>query len=147
MPYTNRELFARLLKCEAGGEGIEGLRAVSSVVMNRVLVQYGEYFRLCQGDIRCVIEQIDQFTCMKEVVGGQYNPQNVYNSEPEDIHYEIADWAMSGNIFNPVSNSLWYFNPFNPECPSYFPYNGSGLIHNRIVQHCFYIPTQKYAQT
>ena len=35
MPYTTRELFARLIQCEAGGEGDDGMRAVATVVMNR----------------------------------------------------------------------------------------------------------------
>jgi N-acetylmuramoyl-L-alanine amidase len=38
-------------------------------------------------------------------------------------------------------------NPFNPECPQYFPYNGSGSIFNRLGDHCFYQPTALYAQT
>ena len=32
------ELFARLIQCEAGGEGDNGMRAVASVVMNRVRI-------------------------------------------------------------------------------------------------------------
>lgn len=35
MPYTTRELLARLIKCEAGGEGDDGMAAVASVVRNR----------------------------------------------------------------------------------------------------------------
>ena len=147
MPYTTRELFARLIKCEAGGEGDNGMKGVASVVMNRVNVPYGEYQRLNQGNLRSVIAQPGQFDCMSSIVGGQYNPQTVWNSDPEEVHYDIADWALSGNILNPVGNSLWYFNPYNPQCPPYFPANRTGVIQNRIVNHCFYIPTQKYAQT
>ena len=147
MPLTNRELFARLIKCEAGGEGDNGMRAVASVVMNRVQVPYGEYQRIGQGDIRRIIEQPGQFDCMRETLGGQYNAQNIYNMRPEQVHYDIADWAMSGSQLGAVLNSLWYFNPFNPECPPYFPRNGTGVQYNRIVNHCFYIPTQKYAGT
>ena len=36
MPMDTRELFARLIQCEAGGEGENGMKAVASVVMNRV---------------------------------------------------------------------------------------------------------------
>ena len=36
MALTTRELFARLIQCEAGGESYEGQLAVGSVVMNRV---------------------------------------------------------------------------------------------------------------
>ncbi len=147
MPYTNRELFARLLQCEAGGEGDAGLRGVASVIMNRVTVPYGEFFRLLHGDVRAAILQAGQFTCVKEVVGGQYNAQNIYNMNPTDVHYDIADWALSGNTLGAVANCLWYYNPFSPSCGSFFPPGNTGVIFNRINQHCYYIPTQKYAQT
>ena len=45
MPLTDRELFARLIQCEAGGEGDTGMRAVASVVINRVRAPGGEYAR------------------------------------------------------------------------------------------------------
>jgi N-acetylmuramoyl-L-alanine amidase len=148
MPFTNRELFARLIQCEAGGEGDNGMRAAASVVMNRARVPYGEYFRVSNGgDLRAVIVQPGQFDCLADTLRGQYNPQNVYNMRPTDLHYEIADWAIGGGRFSPVGESLWYYNPFSPQCATYFPPNGSGVIENRINQHCFYIPTQKYAQT
>lgn len=147
MPLTDRELFARLIQCEAGGEGDAGMRAVASVIMNRVTVPYGEFFRLLHGDIRSAILQAGQFTCVKETVGGQYNPQNVYNMTPLQQHYDIVDWAMTGNILGDIANSLWYYNPFNPTCGSYFPPGQTGVIFTRVQQHCFYIPTQKYAQT
>ena len=44
----DRELFARLIQCEAGGEGDNGMRAVASVVMNRVNAP-GGVRRLCLG--------------------------------------------------------------------------------------------------
>lgn len=147
MPYTNRELFARLLQCEAGGEGDDGMKGVASVIMNRVNVPYGEFFRLLHGDVRAAIMQAGQFTCVKEVVGGQYNAQNIYNMNPTEIHYDIADWALSGNTLGAVANCLWYYNPFSPSCGSFFPPGNTGVIFNRINQHCYYIPTQKYAQT
>lgn len=147
MPYSDRELFARLIQCEAGGEGDDGMRAMASVVMNRVKVPYGEYFRVDQGDLRKVIEQQGEFDCLRSVVGGQPNEQTVYNMNPLEIHYEIADWAMGGSSFGPIANSLWYFNPYNPQCPDYFPYNGTGVVQNRVNHHCFYIPTSRYAST
>ena len=71
MPYTTRELLARLIKCEAGGEGDDGMAAVASVVRNRADVPYGEFFRVSQGgDIRKIIEQPGQFVCMRITVGG-----------------------------------------------------------------------------
>lgn len=147
MAYSNRELFARLLNCEAGGEGIDGMKAVATVIMNRVRVSGGEYARLGQGDIRKVIFQPTQFTCCMETVYGEYNPQNIYNTPPEQQHYDVADWALAGNKHWGAGESLWYFNPFKPSCIGGFPVNGSGTFFNRVNQHCFYIPTDLYWQT
>ena len=55
MPFNARELLARIIQCEAGGEGLTGQQAVATVVMNRVHVAGGEYLRTGQGDIRNVI--------------------------------------------------------------------------------------------
>ena len=35
MAYSERELIARMIQCEAGGEGDNGMKAVASVIMNR----------------------------------------------------------------------------------------------------------------
>ena len=55
MAYNERELLARLIQCEAGGEGENGMKAVAGVVMNRVNVIGGEYDRLGQGDLYNII--------------------------------------------------------------------------------------------
>lgn len=147
MAFSERELFARLIKCEAGGEGENGMKAVASVIMNRVNVADGEYLRTGQGDLRRVIEQPYQFTCMLTEVYGQVNTQNVYSCPPEQVHYDIADWALSGNILSGAAECLWYYNPFSTQCESLFPRNGSGSLFNRINEHCFYQPTSLYYQT
>jgi len=142
-----REMFARMIRCEAEGEGEAGMKAVASVIMNRVNVPYGEYLRTGQGDLRRILEQPYQFTCYLDTINGVPNPQNIFNMTPEAIHYQVADWALSGNILQGVDQSLWYMNPFAVACPDYFPYNMSGVIHNRIREHCFFVPTSYYAQT
>lgn len=147
MPLSDRELFARLIRCEAEGEGEAGMKAVATVVMNRVHVADGEYQRICLGSLRRVLEQPFQFTCMMTEVYGQINPQNVYNIPAEQIHYDIADWALSGNVLSGVAPCLWYYNPFSDECETVFPRNGSGSLFNRIVNHCFYQPTSLYYLT
>ena len=145
--FDTRELFARLLKCEAGGEGIDGMRAVASVIINRANVPDGEFARVSNGgDVRAIIEQPGQFTCLKTSIGGAYNPQNIYNMTPEAIHYEIADWALAGNTDASVGNSIFYFNPFSESCPTFFP-SKNGVIYNRVGDHCFYSPTAAYSKT
>lgn len=147
MPFNARELLARIIQCEAGGEGEIGMAAVATVVMNRVHVSGGEYFRTGNGDIQNVVYQPGQFDCARTTIGGQYNPQNIFNMNPEQINYQIADWALEGNKLNAVADCLWYYNPFSSSCGYNFPRNGSGVYHTRINQHCFYRPTTQYWQT
>lgn len=146
MAYSDRELLARLIQCEAGGEGENGMKAVAGVVMNRVHARGGEYARVGQGSIRNIIFQPYQFVCASETEGGVYNPQNIYNMRPEQIHYDIADWAIAGNRLPDVAESLWFYNPFGPRCRSRFP-SDVGYWQTRIGDHCFYNPTDAYYQT
>ncbi len=146
MAFSDRELLARLIQCEAGGEGDAGMRAVAGVVMNRVHASGGEYQRVGQGSIRNIIFQPGQFTCVKEYVGGVPNMQNIYNMRPEAIHYEIADWAISGQRLYNVGQALWFFNPYSASCRDYFPSN-VGYFVARVANHCFYNPTDAYFET
>lgn len=148
MAYSDRELIARLVQCEAGGEGDNGMKAVATVIMNRVQAVEGEYARVSQGgNIQNIIFQPGQFDCVRETINSKYNPQNIYNMNPTEEHYYIADWALSGNKLNEIGECLWYLNPFRPSCDSEFPKNGSGVFHTRFGNHCFYRPTSKYKDT
>lgn len=147
MAYSDRELFARIIRCEAGGEGDNGMKGVATSIMNRVRVPGGEYHRIGQGDIRKVLYAKGQYDCMRSVLGGMPNPQTIWANPPEQIHYDIADWALAGNRLYPIGAALWYFNPFVPTCPYTFPYNGSGSFQVHIGKHCFYDPTALYFQT
>lgn len=145
MAYSDRELLARLIQCEAGGEGDNGMRAVASVVMNRVRTTVGEYGRRV-NTIRDAIYQPGQFVCAMETVGGEYNSQNIYNMNPTNVHYSIADWAIAGNRLTNLGQALWFFNPFSGTCPQNFP-SGVGSFVVRVGDHCFYNPTSAYAST
>lgn len=142
---TDVEILARILQCEAGGEGEKGMKAVASVVMNRVNVTYGEYGRL-NPTVRDIIYQPGQFDCARETIRGEYNAQNIYNMSPGAIHYDIAEWAMAGNRLTGLGQALWYFNPFSPDCRPNFPSNVGEFV-VRIGDHCFYNPTEAYADT
>ena len=73
MAYSDRELIARLVQCEAGGEGDNGMKAVATVIMNRVDASVGEYSRVSQGgNIRNIVFQPGQFDCVRETINGQY---------------------------------------------------------------------------
>ena len=147
MELSTRELFARMIKCEAGGEGIDGMKAVATTIMDRVHIAYGEYLRTGQGSLRRILEQPGQFTCYMPTIYGEPNPQTVWTVSPEQIHYDVADWALAGNVHPGVADTLWYMNPYNPSCPPYFPYNRTGVQFNRINLHCFFQPTSLYALT
>ena len=105
------------------------MKAVATVIMNRVNSSTGEYARISQGgSIRNIVFQTGQFDCATETLENQYNSQNIYNMVPTDEHYNIADWAIAGNKINEIGECLWYMNPYNPSCPNTFPYNGSRHI-------------------
>ena len=144
MAYSNLELLARIIKCEAGGEGENGMKAVASVVMNRVNITYGEYGRL--HTVREVVFQPRQFVCAMETVNGSYNPQNIYNMSLEQIHWDIAEWAMAGHRLTNLGFALWFYNPFSPNCRPTFP-SQVGEFAIRLGDHCFYNPTDAYADT
>ena len=144
MAYSDLEILARIIKCEAGGEGENGMKAVASVVMNRVNVTYGEYSRY--KTVREVVFQKGQFVCAMETVGGSYNAQNIYNMSLEQVHWDIAEWAMAGHRLTNLGTALWFFNPYSPECRTYFP-SRVGVFAIRIGDHCFYNPTDAYADT
>ncbi len=144
MAYSDAELLARLIQCEAGGEGQNGMEAVASVVMNRVRTTVGEYGRL--GTLSEEIFQPRQFVCAMETVGGQYTAQNIYNMRPEAQHYAIAEWAIAGGRLSGLGQALWFFNPYSSSCRPNFP-SRVGTFAMRLGDHCFYDPTSYYADT
>jgi len=146
MPFDNRELLARIIKCEAEGEGENGMKAVATTIMNRVNVPSGEYQRVGQGNIRIIMLQPNQFYCTAVSINGIPTNRNVFTTPPESIHYEIADWALGGGKSFGVTNSLWFLNP-QYQCANDFPANKSGKYFTTVNQHCFYTPTPKYKTT
>ena len=124
------------------------MKAVASVIMNRVNVPDGEYARISQGgNIRNILFQEGQFDWARYTIRGSYKSQNIYNMVPTDLHYYIADCALAGNRLNEIDNFLWYLKPYRPYCGSTFPANGSGTLHTRMGEHCFYRPTPLYSKT
>ena len=53
------------------------------------------------------------FDCVSSVLGGVANPQTIWSSPPEQIHYDIADWALAGNRLNTTGEALWYLIPLH----------------------------------
>ena len=135
---SDLELLARLIQCEAGGEGVIGMQAVASVIMNRVEQSMGEYGRY--NSIPDVVYAPRQFECATN------QPQSIYNMSPQQIHYDIARWAISGGRLADLSEALWFFNPYSADCRANFP-NNNGYLQTRIGNHCFYNPSNGYFYT
>ncbi len=147
MSFSEIELLARLVQCEAGGEDVLGMQAVASTVMNRVYAMDGEYARVSEGgNIYNIVFQPRQYACAEEVRNGEYNPQNIYNMRPEAIHYEVAEWALLGNRVTDLGDALWFYAPYSQPCRTFFP-NQNGELVARIGGHCFYAPTEFYKDT
>ena len=145
MSFSDRELLARLIQCEAGREGENVMKAVAGVIMNRVHARGGEFARIGQGSLRNIVFQPYQFSCASMESGGVYNPQNIYNMRPEQIHYDIADWAIAGNRIPDAAEALWFYDGFGAECRSGYPMD-LGFWTARIGNHCFFNPTDAYYQ-
>ncbi len=135
---TDLEILARLIQCEAGGEGVQGMQAVASVIMNRVNQTQGEYGRY--NTVRDVVYAPRQFECASK------QQQSIPNMNPEQIHYDIAMWAMSGGRLPDLVDALWFFNPYSQNCRNNFP-NQNGYFQTRIGDHCFYSPANSYFST
>lgn len=135
---TDVELLARLIQCEAGGEGNVGMSAVATVIMNRVRRLEGEYGRY--NSIRDVVFAPRQFECATN------QPQSLYNMRPDAVHYAIAEWAINGGRLPAVWDALWFYNPYSAPCRQNFPNNNGRLI-MKLGNHCFYAPTDNYLLT
>lgn len=142
--FSDRELLARLVECEAGDQGYDGMLAVAGVVMNRVNAIAGEYAKVSQGgNIRNIIYQPGQFVCASEVENGRYNPQNIFNIQPSELAYEIADSAIAGQRLPDFGQALWFYNPYSENCRNTFP-SEVGYFFTVLGKHCFYNPTDLY---
>lgn len=146
MAFSDRELLARLIQCEAGGEGTNGMKAVAGVVMNRVHARGGEYARVGQGSVRNIIFQPYQFVCASETEGAPTTPRTSIICAPRRSTMRSLTGPSCGNRLPDVAESLWFYNPFSPDCRSRFPSN-VGYWQTRIGDHCFYNPTNAYYST
>ena len=59
----------------------------------------------------------------------------------------VADCAaLQRRIVANLWQSLWFYNPYSPNCRNNFP-SDVGYFVIRIGNHCFYNPTSAYANT
>ena len=94
MAFSDRELLARLIQCEAGGEGETGMKAVAGVVMNRV------HSPMFPNSVHEIIAQRNQFTTYR---GGK-----LANRTPNEGSIIAAKLVLDGGVVEEVKNALWF---------------------------------------
>ena len=105
---SDRDLLAKTLAAEAGGEGYEGMLAAGAVIANRA--NKGGWW----GDsVRDVILKPGQFSAWNGVTGyaGGKGGLDMDNIRVSDAAWQAADAILSGNYRSPVGNRTHYYNP------------------------------------
>jgi spore germination cell wall hydrolase CwlJ-like protein len=104
---STRELLAKTIQAEAGGEGYTGMLAVGAVISNRVNASgFGD-------SIQDVILKPGQFSAWNSVTGyakgkGGVNMDKI---KPSKDAYAAADAILSGDFESPVGGATHYYNP------------------------------------
>ena len=98
MALDTRELFARLIQCEAGGEGEQGMAAVATVVMNRATATEGEFSRVGNGgDVRACLLYTSPSTNFQLTIDGFIISDNV-----QCVQSDVIDKQFACSDHNPV---------------------------------------------
>lgn len=126
MNLNDRELLARTLQAEAGNQGLGGMIAAGSVIMNRVGGGYG-------SNVRDVILAPGQFSAWNSLTGyaGGEQGQNM-DFTPSAEAYKAADTLLSGQYEDITGGATHYYNPDISQ-PSW----GQGGNWKRIGDHVF----------
>lgn len=101
---SNRDLLAKTLQAEAGNQGLGGMMAVGSVIMNRV--GPGQ-------SISDIILAPGQFSAWNSVTGyaGGEQGQDMGAIKPSEDAYAAADAILSGNYADITGGATHYYNP------------------------------------
>lgn len=103
----DRELLAKTIQAEAGGEGLQGMLAVGAVMKNRANAGgYGD-------DLRNVIMKPGQFSAWNKVTGyaGGEGGLDMARITPSADAYRAADAILSGQYQDPTGGATHYYNP------------------------------------
>ena len=125
-----RDILAKTLMAEAGGEGPQGMLAAGAVMQNRV--RTGGY----GNDLRSVIMKPGQFSAWNSITGyanGQ-GGLDMNNMRPSGTAYQVADTLLSGQYEDPTGGATHYYNP-SVANPKWGQRNGGEW--QRIGNHIF----------
>lgn len=105
MNLNDRELLARTLEAEAGNQGLGGMLAAGSVIMNRA--------KSGDGSLSGVILKPGQFSAWNSVTGyaGGEQGQDMTNMTPSKNALAAADKLLSGQYEDPTGGATHYYNP------------------------------------
>lgn len=107
VPYNDRELLARTIQAEAGGEGPQGMLAAGAVIGNRA--KSGKY----GAGVRDVVLAPGQFSAWNSITGyadGQ-GGLDMTGIRPSEDAYKVADQVLSGEYQDPTGGATHYYNP------------------------------------
>lgn len=107
MDINDRELLAKTLQAEAGNQGLGGMVAAGSVIMNRANTSgYG-------NGLRGVILKPGQFSAWNSLTGyaGGEQGQDMTAMRPSADAYKAADTLLSGGYTDPTGGATHYYNP------------------------------------
>lgn len=124
----DRDILAKTLQAEAGGEGPEGMLAAGAIIANRVRAGgYGDGFN-------GVIMKPGQFSAWNGVTGyaGGQGAINMAGVQPSPEAYRIADLILAGGYNDPTGGATHYYNPAAAN-----PAWGAGGNWQRIGNHVF----------
>jgi len=102
-----RDLLAKTIAAEAGGESYEGQLAVASVIANRA--RSGRW----GNSLQSVIMAPGQFSAWNGVTGyaGGKGALNMDRINPNQDNYRAADAIISGQYKDVTGGALNYYNP------------------------------------
>ena len=107
MDINDRELLAITLQAEAGNQGIDGMMAAGSVIMNRANTSgYG-------NGLRGVILKPGQFSAWNSSTGyaGGEQGQDMTKMRASDDAYKAADALIAGGYEDVTGGATHFYNP------------------------------------
>ena len=123
------ETLARLMRAEAEADGDLGMLMVGNVGVNRILADCLDF-----RDITNIQEMTFQSPGGFEATLFPYFYQRARDNE-----IKLAKRVIDGQRFEPATTALWFYNPFQTDCPPQFwGHWNSG----RFGVHCFYFPLE-----
>ncbi|MGM9858976.1 MAG: cell wall hydrolase [Bacilli bacterium] len=126
IPYNSKdiELLARIMRAEAVGEGVFGMKLVGNVVVNRVVATCKPFKNK---------KTINEVVFQKNAFEG--TTSSLFNGRPNEQLKKIAKDCITFWRAEPAYKALYFYAPGkNNKCKSYFWGDYTGKYKN----HCFY---------